>query len=268
MYVNSNVGIWWAGWSYGGRRFDSCVVFFVIGAAAIFELLRRRPMILVLGLCGFFMLWSFGLMSQSRSGQIPPDRLVSFRDVSVNNVQRRSIKDSDTLPPRRSTGSLPGAIRSHQKNSTASSVTNGFGNLRLPFDAGSEAFMARGWGDPEMDPGRRWFRWSVGREAAILLPLKMPHTYELTVELAPYVNASPNRVWLRVNGQLDLERALAGETTLTWRLGERLWRLGINELHFFFQRTARPSDVSSSPDSRELGAAFYHLKLIALPDPP
>ena len=119
-----------------------------------------------------------------------------------------------------------------------------------------------------MNPSGRWFRWSVGREAAILFPLKMPHTYELSVELAPYAKASPNRVWLRVNGQPDQERVLAGETTLTWRLGEKLWRPGINELHFFFQRTARPSDVSSSPDSRELGAAFYHLKLIALPDPP
>ena len=268
VYVNSNVGIWWAGWSYGGRRFDSCVVFFVIGAAAIFEFLRRRPMILVLGLCGFFMLWSFGLMSQSRSGQIPPDRLVSFRDVSVNNVQAfhqrfgyAAAAPLNWLFARRYQVSPEKFDRlfGHE----------GFGNLRLPFDAGSEAFMARGWGDPEMGPGRRWFRWSVGREAAILLPLKMPHTYELTVELAPYVKASPNRVWLRVNGQLDQERALAGgETTLTWRLGERLWRPGINELRFFFQRTARPSDVSSSPDSRELGAAFYHLKLIALPDPP
>jgi len=87
ILINSNVGIWWAGWSFGGRRFDSCVLFFVIGLAVFLQFLRRRPLLPVVGLCSFLCLWSYGLMVQSRRGDIPPDRLVSFRSVSVTNVR-------------------------------------------------------------------------------------------------------------------------------------------------------------------------------------
>jgi hypothetical protein len=42
-YVNASVADWWAGEAFGARRFLSCFPIFVVGLAALFDRLRRRP---------------------------------------------------------------------------------------------------------------------------------------------------------------------------------------------------------------------------------
>lgn len=116
ILINSNVAIWWGGWSFGGRRFDTCVLFFVVGMAAFFQFLRRRPLVPIVGLCVLLFLWSYGLMLQLRRGDIPPDRLVSFRSVSLTNV-REYTNGSDSHLPRPSTGFSPVDTMSRRRGS-------------------------------------------------------------------------------------------------------------------------------------------------------
>lgn len=265
ILINSNVGIWWAGWSFGGRRFDSCVLFFVVGMAVFLQLLRRRPLLPVVGLCGALCLWSVGVMVQSHRGEIPPDRLVSFRSVSVSNV--REYYDRFGFP----FASPINWIFARRYDVSPEKFDRlfgheGYGNFRISFAEESEPFVGRGWGPPERDPAGEWFRWSIGDRSSVLVPLRQSRDYQLTVLVRPYEAALPNRVGLRVNGEAQLPRPVVGKEELRWTLGSALWRRGINELQLEFARTARPSQATVSSDSRELAVAVYRLELIAIPD--
>ena len=121
-------------------------------------------------------------------------------------------------------------------------------------------------GPAERDTEGEWFRWSIGNRSSILVPLKQARDYELTLLVRPYEGALPNRVGLRVNGEVQLQRRVIGRGGLRWTLPRPLWRNGINELRFEFAKTSRPSEAGNSSDSRELAVAVYRLELIALPD--
>ena len=49
-----------------------------------------------------------------------------------------------------------------------------------------EGFLGRGWGAPEKDELGEWFRWSVGDESIVLLPLREPHRYVLSARVRPF----------------------------------------------------------------------------------
>jgi hypothetical protein len=266
VYINGTVYQWWGGWAFGGRRFDNSIVFFVLGFAAFVEFLKRRPSLLVGVAAIALVLWNVGLMTQSRQARIPEDKNVSFEEVTIDNA--RMVYRRLGYP-----GAWPLNWLFAQTYDVGPSKFDklyghvGFGNLRLPFDPHSNDFVGNGWGPAEKDASGRWFRWSLGRESSLLLPLRGPHAYILRVELSPYIGTVPNVLELRVNGQRQAEQRLVESATLTWRVGRDLWRSGVNVLRFGFTRSARPSDHSSSQDTRELAAAFYHLELISDDEP-
>ncbi len=262
IYINSNVAIWWSGWSFGGRRFDSCVLLFVVGVAELFQTLRRKPLVVVWAGSALLCLWSFGLMKQALRGEIPPDRLVSFRSVAVTNVndyyERVGFPFTAPMnwlfawrfdvPPEKFD-----RLYGHE----------GFGNLRLKFGPDSETYIGRGWGDAERDPRGNWFRWTTGPHCTLLVPLKGPRDYLLTAQVRPFRKTTPNRIRLRVNGRSLAERFLNEGGVVSWRIGTSFWHSGINELRFEIAGTARPSEEGRSSDSRELGVRFYNLELIS-----
>jgi hypothetical protein len=262
VYINSNVAIWWAGWSFGGRRFDSCILLFVVGVAEAVQFLRRKPLISVGAGSVILCLWSFGLMKQALRGEIPPDRLVSFRSVSVANVndyyERIGFPFAAPMnwlfarrfdvPPEKFD-----RLYGHE----------GFGNMRLAFGRESAPYVGRGWGDAERDPRGNWFRWTIGSHSTLLVPLKEPRDYLLTAQVRPYQKAAPNRIRLQVNDHSLAERFLNEGGVLSWRISPGFWRSGINELRFEITGTARPSEEGRSSDSRKLGVRFYSLELIS-----
>lgn len=267
VYVNASVGIWWAGWSFGGRRFDGCFLFFVVGLAVLFDWLRRHPIIPILGGSLALVLWNLELAHQTRRGLVPPDRLVSFRSVSERTV--RELYDRFGYPfaaPAnwifaRRFGVSPekfDRVFGHE----------GFGNFRLVFDSGSEPFVATGWGDAELDADGRPFRWSLGEVSQLLVPLRAVREYELNVEVRPFSETVPNELRVSVNGSTEPGRRLSTAETLTarWVLSAELFRPGVNVLAFRLVKTKRPSELDLSADSRELGAAFYRMELVAVPD--
>jgi hypothetical protein len=261
VYVNSSVAIWWSGWSFGSRRFENCLLFFAIGLGAFLEWVRRRPLLPLVALCGLLCLWNLGLMRQSREGKVPPDRLVSFEDVAARNLHW--IYAGLGLPSAAPANWLFGwRYGVSPERFDRLFGHEGFGNLRLPFDADSTPFVGRGWGEPERDTAGGWFRWCVGNACTLLVPLRASRSYSLAVHARPAPGTAPNWIALGVNGTRQPKRLLTDEGTLTWRLHAALWRGGVNELRFDFDRTARPADLGPSSDSRPLAAGVYGLELL------
>jgi len=261
VYVNASVAFWWSGWSFGSRRFDNCLLFFVVGFAALLEFLRRRPMALASCLCAGLVLWNFGLMGQSREGRVAPDRLVSFEDVAVRNV--KSFYSVVGFP-----FAFPASWYFAWRNGVSPERFDrlfghqGFANLRQDFDPESEAFAGRGWGEAERDAGGRWFRWCVGGDCTLLVPLRAAADYSLTVRLRPADGTSPNALALAVNGASQAEQAVVDESALRFVLPAPLWHPGTNELRLGFARTARPSDVGRTTDRRPLAARVFGFDLL------
>ena len=204
-------------------------------------------------------------MLQLRRGDIPPDRLVSFRSVSLTNV--REYYERFGLPFAAPVNWLF-ASRYDVSPERFDRLFGhaGYGNFRVRFDLESEPFVGRGWGEPERDTNGEWFRWSIGPQSTFLVPLKQPRDYELTVLVRPYEGTLPNRIGLRINGRVQLQRFLMDGSALRWNFGRALWQTGINEIRFEYENTAKPSERGTSSDSRELGVAVYRLELIAVPD--
>ena len=150
------------------------------------------------------------ILKQTRTGEVAVDRLVSFRSVTSNNVERNyhALGFPFAAPLNwvfaRKHGVSPekfDRLYGHE----------GFGNFRIDLSPEGEPYFGRGWGDPEIDGSARQFRWSVGSESTILVPLKAPRGYDLTID----GRASPNQLTLFVNGRPQRARALREETTLS-----------------------------------------------------
>lgn len=264
-YVNGSVGIWWAGWSFGGRRFDSCFLFFVVGLAVLLDFLRRRPMIPLVSTLALLIVWNLTLIRQARDGLVPPDRLVSFREVSQRSVDELYARVGY---PFASPANWLFAARHGVSPEKFDELFGheGFGNFRSSFDASIESYVASGLGPPERDGAGRWFRWSMGSQSRLLIPLKAARSYELSVELRPFAGAIPNHLSTSINGSVQPGRPLSAPTTLRWTLDSELWSTGINEISFNYGRTVRPSELGAATDSRELAVAFYRIELVALAD--
>jgi hypothetical protein len=262
VFVNSSVEMWYGGWAYGGRRFDNCLVLFVLGFAAFLELLRRRPLVPVALLSALLVSWNVGTMLQMKRADLAPDGTVSFKEVAESNLAL--FYDRLGFPPAWPANWLfAWRHRVPAEKFDRLFGHSGFGNFRLPMDADAEGFLGRGWGAPERDDRNEWFRWTTGDEATVLVPLREPHFYHLSIWIRPYEAIGKNRIGLRINGHVKRSFEIDKDAFVKWELEPELFREGINELRFDFQKSLRPSDVAPSADSRDLAVRFYRLELVA-----
>jgi hypothetical protein len=262
VYINSSVAMWYGGWAYGGRRFDNSLVLFVLGFAVLLDFLRRRPFVFPVVLSAVLILWNAGLMLQVKRAEVSPDGNVSFRQVADRTLRR--YYDHLGFPSAWPANWLF-ALRHRVPPEKFDRLYGhrGFGNVRMPMNAEAEGFLGHGWSSAEQDGRGEWFRWSLGSESTILLPLREPHRYVLSAWVRPYEALGRNRVGLRINDQVERSLELEGDATLVWELPPGLFRPGINELRFDFERSRKPSDLTKPIDSRPLAVAFYRLELIA-----
>ena len=91
LYLNSVTGDWWAGDSFGMRRFVSLAPFFALGIAKIASLLwqtfRRWPVMVPAGLLVFFAWWNVDLAGKYLWGEIPHDRSPAMESVATSMVE-------------------------------------------------------------------------------------------------------------------------------------------------------------------------------------
>jgi hypothetical protein len=77
-WVNGSTADWAAGWSFGGRRFTSCLVLLAPGLALVIDVLVRRPMVSIGVFAAAAVLWNQLLIVQYADGMLPPGEPVPF----------------------------------------------------------------------------------------------------------------------------------------------------------------------------------------------
>jgi hypothetical protein len=184
LYVNASVFDWWAGASFGSRRFDGALAFFALGLAASIEWIvprvERRPVIAVCLLLAPFALWNFLLMGVYFGGAIPPDGPASFRQAAADGVELLYRRTGYPF-------SWPGALADLLVHGRPLSVYDlggsgvTFNNVDVRMGDADALFLGRGWSFPRR--GReKTFREASAEGAEIYVSLNEPAPYALALE--------------------------------------------------------------------------------------
>ena len=114
-------------------------------------------------------------------------------------------------------------------------------------DLGSQSavFLLDGWEGVEHDRTGTPFRWIIGRQCTVYLPLQRRQVVAANIQLRPFDPlAGRLSVEVSVNGSpVAVHRLRAGWNTLDVPLADAPWQYGGNLLQFSFSAAARPSDV-------------------------
>ncbi len=184
LYVNASVFDWWAGASFGSRRFDGALVFFALGLAASIEWLlprvERRPLAAVSLLLAPFALWNFLLMGVYFEGAIPPDGPASFREAASDGAE---LVYRTTGYPFSWPASVPELLVEGRPLAVYDLTGSGvaFNNVDIRMGDTDALFLGRGWSLPRR--GRdRTFREASPAGAEIYVSLNEPAPYTLALE--------------------------------------------------------------------------------------
>jgi hypothetical protein len=184
LYVNASVFDWWAGASFGSRRFDGALPFFALGLAASIEWLvprvERRPLAAVSLLLAPFALWNFLLMGVYFGGAIPPDGPASFRQAAADGAELLYRRTGYPF-------SWPGAVQDllvHGRPLAVYDLTGsgvGFNNVDIRMGDTDALFLGRGWSLPRRARERTLRETSPGG-AEIYVSLTESSPYVLALE--------------------------------------------------------------------------------------
>ncbi len=184
LYVNASVFDWWAGASFGSRRFDGALVFFALGLAASIEWViprvERRPLAAVSLFLAPFALWNFLLMGVYFGGAIPPDGPASFQQAAADGVELLYRRTGYPF-------SWPGAVRDLLVHGRPLAVYDlagsgaGFNNVDIRMGDTDALFLGRGWSFPRR-ARERTFRETSPGGAEIYVSLTERSPYALALE--------------------------------------------------------------------------------------
>lgn len=244
-YVNASVFDWWAGASFGSRRFDAALPAFALGLAVSLEWLtpriRRRPLAAVFALLAPFLIWNAMLMGAYFGGSVPPDGPASFRQIAADGLELWYSRTG--YPP-----SWPAAWRGGRPWSAydlAGSLARS-NNVDIRMGDTDALYLGRGWSLPNR--GRELTtRAMTGERAELFVALNEPAPYTVTLEgragsrAEVRFNGAPvGRALLDGDGRASVtvpsESVVAGLNTLSFIRIERA------ELHLSRVRLRRPGD--------------------------
>jgi hypothetical protein len=183
-YVNASVFDWWAGASYGSRRFDGALPGLALGLGMTLSWLvpriRKHPLAsLAVGLVPF-VVWNATLMGVYFAGAIPPDGPASFRRAVADGIDL--VYPRVGYPP-----SWPAAIVPWLGSSRplgAYDLTGALApanNVQIRMGDTDALYLGRGWSLPRRGRERTWRDASpTGAELFVVLRESAP--YVLTVE--------------------------------------------------------------------------------------
>ena len=169
--LNGSTTDWAAGWSFGGRRFVSCMVLLAPGLALTIEALARRPLVAV-GLVALgFVAWNQLLVAQYRIGMLRAGEVVSFGQIV------RQQGELATRSPFFYPFAFPANAWFGWRNGLPIERYDLLGpeplrpSLEIVFDASSNKYMMDGWGPRA---GDEWgeLRWIDGATAELAAPLE------------------------------------------------------------------------------------------------
>jgi len=184
LYVNASVFDWWAGASFGSRRFDGALVFFALGVAASIEWViprvERRPLAAVSLLLAPFVLWNFLLMGVYFGGAIPPDGPASFQQAAADGVE---LLYRRTGYPFSWPGAIPDLLQHGRPLAVYDLVGSGagFNNVDIRMGDTDALFLGRGWSFPRR-ARERTFRETSPGGAEVYVSLTERSPYALALE--------------------------------------------------------------------------------------
>ena len=175
-WVNGATADWAAGWSFGGRRFTSCLVILAPGLAIAIQYLTRRPMIALSAVVVAMIMWHQLLMAQYTRGLLRPGETVSFGQI-VRQQAALATRPPFFYPfafPANAWFAWRTGLPVDRYDLLAPEPLRS--SIEVPLDGAAAKFLLEGWGARGSD---QWgeLRWIDDNRGELVLPLEMPaHT--------------------------------------------------------------------------------------------
>lgn len=234
-YVNASVLDWWAGASFGSRRFDAALPAFALGFAVTLEWavrrVRERPLEAVFLMSTPFILWNAVLMLIYFRGVIPPDGPTSFRQAAADGLEL--VYSQTGYPP-----SWPASVPREYPPPVydlAGSLSWSH-NVDVRMDETDALYLGRGWSLP--DRGRERTSRRVEVRAELFVALREPAPYVITVEGQPGGEAE-----LVLNGTPVGEGVLGEDGRFALSVPPQRIREGVNSL-IFIRKSSAPVAIT------------------------
>ncbi len=255
-WVNGSTADWAAGWSFGGRRFISCLVLLAPGLAFLIHRLVLRPMVAIALLSAAVIGWNQLLLAQYRGGMLDPAVPTSFAQI----VRQQALVL--TRPPFFYPFAFPAnawfawqtGLPIDRYDLLAPEPLHA--SMELTFDANAGKYLLAGWGARAAD---LWgdLRWMDAARAEVVLPLAVPANRPIDVAVVARTRLldPPVRVSLAlaVNGRRVGSFAPESQqpSTVTMQVAPGVFIRGYNRLVF-----EKIESVEGSPP-----VAFHRLSI-------
>lgn len=262
-YVNGANSTWFGGSAFGGRRFDGCLVLFILSLAVLIETIRKQPLLLLVPLVAITALVNQLLIHDVTNGPLEVGQGVTFAEM-FNSVYTRTGNPF----------SIPASLRfARQYNATPALYDRAskqwFTNVRIDVGGNDGAFLGGGWGAPEMDHDTS-FRWALGPRSFVVAPIKSEirvapghetkmDDYRLHFRAQPFTDRQLPEPWVEivVNDVLVVRQPLAPEwTDYEVALPSRVLRRNLNRLELRYAYATSPAELGQSDDRRPLAVRF------------
>jgi hypothetical protein len=229
LYINASVSDWWAGASFGARRFDGALPAFGLGLAMAvgwgLAWIKRHPLATMLIILSPFLIWNVMLMGTRALGSVPYDGAVSFKSVGAEGLEMIY----------RYTGypfSWPGAAVERYRSGVPLAVYDLAGarhlynNVDIRMGDNDALFLGPGWSLPRRRR-ERTYRSAEGSNACLFVALREPAPYRLDV-----LGRSEGEIQMHWNGALVDARFLDVNGEIPIEIRPELVRGGVNRICF------------------------------------
>jgi hypothetical protein len=269
VYVNGAVTTWWGGSAFGGRRFDGCVLLFVLGLSALLHWGRQHPVALWSCSIGVLVAGNLLFMRDMRTGSFTMDEAIGVERMVQSAVDR--VGNPFSFPANIlfywRTGLDPG---SYDRLGTRR-----YNNVQIDVgSAGDAEFLGEGWADRERNLQMN-FRWAVTRRSTIGVALMGPrylqpgqphelgdYLLRFRAEAFEYPGSSPQTIEVRVNGVLLTKVTMdSGTREYAFDVPRGVLRRSLNAIAFDYGYARSPRDARISDDSRPLAVLFDYVHL-------
>ncbi len=283
LYLNSIVKDWWAGTSFGARRFGDCLPIFGLGLAGLLEwfysfleihlnyklILKLITLLLIL----VFIVINIGFIGGYRIGIVSPDAcfqvdsaLVSMVRVGLPKIYH--ITGNPFSFPANWLFSLKYKVSPADYDILVGQYfIFGPSNYGSVLDFGKkehDKFLVEGFSPPQTQEDRITLVWSNEERSRALVPLNnYGKDYLFTFRVAPflYPNSPPQTLKITLNRRFLAELKLSPDwNEYKVRAPKGRIKYDINELIFEYGYAISPRELGIGNSKHKIGVAFDYLR--------
>ncbi len=262
LYINASQKDWWAGGSFGARRFASLAIIFAFGLAFFLQwIIANRYkkaaitlwiLFFVLIVFNFLLLYQFEKNLISRSESVRPLAMLK----NSENIVRQKVPEALKLIPSWVYGMRFGvSARKYYELDNCEPFSDDF---TIDIGGNDHLFIGKNWGTKDRTEDIS-FRWSLRGLSTLLFPLKNPSSYLLLIHCWPYTypDSPPQSIELEINGHKAATIPIRKQSKIyNVKIPEKYLNNGINELKVISAHSIRPSYFSPNLDPRRISVAF------------